>query len=98
MGIDASFPRKNGDRARLISPSLPIFPIQTSGYCLTWYYHMLGIEMGTLSVYLKTEGFTGLLWRLNENVGDIWNAAQVTIKKIPQYDKFSVVFEGFNLK
>lgn len=111
MLLDSSYPRQNGDQARLISPTFSFSP---AGYCLKWFYHMrgqkikhkillkleliknkfLGREMGPLSVYLKTANKMGLLWRFEYNVGDTWNAAQVTITQISKYQDFSFVFEG----
>jgi hypothetical protein len=39
MLMNAASPQKKGDIARLISPVIPFID---GGYCLTWYYHMLG--------------------------------------------------------
>jgi hypothetical protein len=38
MGLYGKF-NKEGELARLISP---VFPNIETGYCLSWYYHMLG--------------------------------------------------------
>ena len=39
MLMNAATPQKKGDVAKLISP---VYPFIAGGYCLTWYYHMLG--------------------------------------------------------
>lgn len=91
MIIDSSFPRQNGDLARLISPQIPFAP---SGYCFSWWYHLFGADMGALSVYLMVEGKLGLYWRMGENLGDIWNYGQFSIPQLANTKNFSVVFEG----
>lgn len=50
--------------------------------------------MGKLSVFIKANNRLGLLWRFGQDVGDIWNSAQVTISKISNYQNFSLIFEG----
>ena len=39
MLMNAASPQKKGDVAKIISP---VFPFISEGYCLTWFYHMLG--------------------------------------------------------
>lgn len=90
MIID-SLLKKAGDLARLVSPQ---FAFEPAGYCLRWYYHMYGADMGTMSVYIKVGDRLGLYWRLGENLFNIWNAAQITIPQIANFKNFSIVFEG----
>ncbi|CAF0741650.1 unnamed protein product, partial [Brachionus calyciflorus] len=82
---------KNRDQARLLSPKFNFIP---EGYCLKWFYHMAGIDMGKLTVYIQVEEKKGLLWRFGENVGKIWNGAQLSILPISDYKNFSIIFEG----
>ena len=49
--------------------------------------------MGTLTVYLRVEDRTKILWRYGSNVGDIWNMARVTIPHFETYTEFTLVFE-----
>lgn len=48
MFIETSDPRKQGDIARLISPSYTASPVES---CLEFWYHMYGTDTGTLNVY-----------------------------------------------
>jgi hypothetical protein len=50
--------------------------------------------MGKLSIYAKYDNKSSVLWRFGDNIGDIWNAGQVTIPQISDYPEFSVIFEG----
>ena len=51
--------------------------------------------MGSLSLYLKAGDRLGLLWKLSEEGGDVWNGAEsVTIPKYSNYDNFTFIFEG----
>jgi len=51
MFIEASAPRKEGQKARLLSPWYqPQF--YTKGACLTFWYHMYGTDIGRLNVYI----------------------------------------------
>lgn len=52
MYIESSAPRQPGDRARLVSPTY----LPSTGSCLTFYYNMYGLTMGTLKVYLAGIG------------------------------------------
>lgn len=37
--FDSSYPKVTGDLARIESP---VFQFAPAGYCLKWFYHMLG--------------------------------------------------------
>ena len=50
--------------------------------------------MGKLKVYLKVENKSSIYWGFGEMTGDIWNAAQLTIRQISHFKEFSFVFEG----
>ena len=91
MVINPPSSAKQGDSARLETPLIPFI---SSGYCLSWFYHMFGADIGKLNVYVKTENRNGLFWSFGENVGDIWNGAEITIPKISDFANFSIVFEG----
>lgn len=76
MYIETSAPRRQGDKARLISPTYP----PTMGRCMTFYYHMHGVGIGSLNIYLRQN--TRLrppIWSESGEKGTRWNAAQVTL-------------------
>ncbi len=57
-----------------------------------------GADMGSLSLFLKTDDRLGLLWKFSEEGGDIWNGAEsVTIPKYSNYENFTFIFEGMLL-
>jgi len=76
MYIEASAPRRPGQKARLFSPgNLP-----TTGACVTFFYHMYGNTMGTLNVYAKVGGALGTpILTTSGNHGNKWLQAQVTV-------------------
>jgi len=76
---------KAGAKARLETPAIPF---TQSGYCLSWFYHMLGPDIGKLNIYVKAGNRRGLAWSFGENLGDIWNEAEITIKKNFRLYKF----------
>ncbi|XP_067319250.1 MAM domain-containing glycosylphosphatidylinositol anchor protein 2 isoform X3 [Anolis sagrei] len=99
MYIEASSPRKEGDRARLISPIFSIPPKNPYGatntaYCFSFYYNMYGQHIGTLNVYLRLKSQTTLespFWSSSGNKGQGWLQARVNIHP---NTSFQVIFEG----
>ncbi|XP_033751996.1 MAM and LDL-receptor class A domain-containing protein 1-like [Pecten maximus] len=88
---EASNPRRNGDKARLISPDVAVTGTQTK--CLTFWYFMMGRNVAQLNVYAKS-GLalpTTPIWRRSGNQGNRWVKAKVdiTAKSV-----FNVVFES----
>ncbi|KAK3727048.1 hypothetical protein QZH41_012550 [Actinostola sp. cb2023] len=63
MYAESSFPRKQGDRARVTAYVNTKFPA-----CFYFHYHMYGKSMGTLRVYLNRR----LVWQLQGNQGNQW--------------------------
>ncbi|KAI8492359.1 hypothetical protein Bbelb_298120 [Branchiostoma belcheri] len=86
MYIESSTPAQTGDVARLFSP-------ETSGPCLEFYFHMFGIQMGTLQVYTRLSGSTDmqLQWELSGDRGDTWNRAVINHNIT---DNYQVIFHG----
>ena len=75
MYIDASYPRKKGDKARLQSAYL----LHTHT-CLRFSYHMNGSATGRLNVYKQSyNGTQALLWRLADRQGLGWRPAEVPL-------------------
>ena len=79
MYIEASQPRRPGQKARLWSPV-----IVGSGSVSFWY-NMFGSGMGTLRVYAAPSVATSStnlgqpLWSLSGNQGNLWYKAQVKL-------------------
>ncbi|XP_076116199.1 MAM and LDL-receptor class A domain-containing protein 1-like isoform X1 [Mytilus galloprovincialis] len=87
--IEASDPRQLGNKARLISPvSLP-----AEEGCLQFWYHMYGSHIGTLNVYVKSNGLLGIaVWSKKGNKGNGWIRGEFPLTKIS--GNFQIVFEG----
>lgn len=59
MYIEGSFPRNEGEVARLLSPRLT----SPNQKCLKFYYHAYGIDMGDLVVnVIKEDGTKTQAW------------------------------------
>ncbi|KAM4689297.1 LOW QUALITY PROTEIN: neuropilin-1 [Discoglossus pictus] len=79
-----------GKAARLLSPVLSSFK---SAHCMTFWYHMSGPHVGSLSIKLKYEKEEDhTLWSVNGNQGDNWKEARVPLLKSPR--QYQVVVEG----
>ena len=81
--MEASSPRKSGDKTRYISER---FTATQSGvnYCLKFWYHMFGSSIGTLNVLIKTAAGNSslaekIVWSLSGNKGKQWRFASVPI-------------------
>ncbi|PIK50171.1 putative MAM and LDL-receptor class A domain-containing protein 1 [Apostichopus japonicus] len=91
-GAEVSFrPPASGqqkdDVARLITPEITA---PSQGYCLQFWYHMYGVSINALNVYVQTDGGPGTLeWTRSGNQGDRWTRGQVFLK-----NSFKVVFEA----
>ncbi|KAI8507319.1 MAM domain-containing glycosylphosphatidylinositol anchor protein 2 [Branchiostoma belcheri] len=71
-----------GVTARLLSPTLPIIPSSSShtSYCLTFWYHMYGLHIGTLSVNRKERGGSEVpIWSLSDEQGNAWRQGQLPL-------------------
>ncbi|XP_075060547.1 MAM domain-containing glycosylphosphatidylinositol anchor protein 1 isoform X2 [Mixophyes fleayi] len=96
MFIEASKPRKLGDKARLVSPMYNItnkFPSHKVSYCVSFYYHMYGRDIGYLNVLLRVMNIgttNSTVWTKNGNLGNKWQHASV---QISPSGPFQVVFE-----
>ncbi|XP_078690973.1 cubilin-like isoform X2 [Branchiostoma floridae x Branchiostoma belcheri] len=74
------------------SLALPIF--RSDGqYCLRWFYHMYGLSMGTLNVYLSQPGQSDMLvWKRSGSQGNVWWPAVTYISTSAVL--FQIRFEG----
>ncbi|XP_078680537.1 uncharacterized protein LOC144915743 [Branchiostoma floridae x Branchiostoma belcheri] len=71
-----------GVTARLLSPTLPVIPSSSShtSYCLTFWYHMYGLHIGTLSVNRKERGGSEVpIWSLSDEQGNAWRQGQLPL-------------------
>lgn len=88
--IESSSPQHAGDKARIDSPVYSA--TGASRACLTFWFSMNGVQIGTLNVYKKTGFVRGqLIWSLTGNQGLNWRKAQVTVSSAIGYQ---VTFEG----
>lgn len=72
--MEASAPRKPGDVAQLINSRIKL----SSPGCLTFWYHMYGLSIGTLAVYDSSSGTPKLLWSQTGDKKDKWFNARVS--------------------
>lgn len=76
MYIETSAPRRNGDKARLIGPSLQVSQPQ----CFSFWYNMLGDHIKALNIYLKRGNSLGTpIWTRTGTQGATWKQAQLTV-------------------
>lgn len=86
--------RHRGKVARLLSP---VVDSSKSSQCMTFWYHMSGAHVGSLSIkleYLNQEGFGQMLWTAgdSERPDDNWREARVLLHK--SLKQYRVVIEG----
>ncbi|XP_017538557.1 MAM domain-containing glycosylphosphatidylinositol anchor protein 2-like isoform X2 [Pygocentrus nattereri] len=101
MYIETSRPRKEGEKARLLSPTFNVAPKNPYGitnppaYCFGFYYHMYGKHIGTLNAFMKQKGQAtsdaSPVWSLTGNQGERWRQAKISIHPT---SSFQVIFEG----
>lgn len=76
---EASFPRQNGDRARLLSPKL------IGDYCLQFYFHMYGAQMGALHLFVLVGAQRTNLGSYTGNRGNTWYLGKANIRGSQAY-------------
>ncbi|XP_019614634.1 PREDICTED: flocculation protein FLO11-like [Branchiostoma belcheri] len=84
----------SGVIVRLLSPAVPIISSAPSntGYCLTFWYHMYGLHIGTLNVNQKCSGGSEVpIWSLSDEQGNVWRQGQLPLDGTAE---FTVVFEA----
>ncbi|XP_046856282.1 MAM and LDL-receptor class A domain-containing protein 1-like isoform X6 [Xenia sp. Carnegie-2017] len=85
--IETSSPRKQGDKAWLVSQSFFY-----SRKCLIFYYHMYGNNIGSLNVYRKIYGSKYKVWSKSGNQGNTWFKAQVNVNSLIY--SYKIIIEG----
>ncbi|XP_019382546.1 PREDICTED: MAM domain-containing glycosylphosphatidylinositol anchor protein 1 isoform X1 [Gavialis gangeticus] len=91
MFIEASRPRVEGDKARLISP---LYNITAKYYCVSFYYHMYGKHIGSLNLLVRVKNKRAIdtqVWSLSGNRGNKWQQVHVPINPP---GPFQIIFEG----
>ncbi len=83
--IESSLPRRPGDTARIQSEQFTA--TSSKGRCMKFWYHMLGPDIGNLTVYLNVTGSSKLipLWRLSGNQGNQWLNGKLPINSAKSY-------------
>ena len=77
--------KSSGDNARIMK-SYPKTP--STGSCLTFWYMMYGLSLGTLNVYQKTgNNFGSAIWSISGDQGRqrTWLKGQVTLNSTTQF-------------
>ena len=73
--MESSAPRRPGDRADLVSQTFT----PTQSRCVTFWYHMNGANIGTLSVLVRVSSNNYTVWTLSGDHGDKWIYAQAPV-------------------
>lgn len=97
--IVESFDRDPGDTTRLISPVYEIEKFRNG--CFRFYYHMFGLFVGYLQVYVKPQSMTVAQVKIDSqfrrfqifgNRGNLWHEAMVSLANVTE--NFQIIFEG----
>ncbi|VDI10253.1 Hypothetical predicted protein [Mytilus galloprovincialis] len=82
MYIETSLAIRKGDNARIWSMTTS----STKGQCISFWYNMYGVSIGTLNVYIA-DNSTGtekmkLVWSLSGNQDNTWHIANVPLSDL----------------
>jgi hypothetical protein len=90
MSVPSASSVREGEKARLLSPWMN----KTNGQCLSFWYHSYGPDVGSLTVYKRLLSTDDLypMWKVNYNFGDVWNAAELTIRDTNE--PWAIAFES----
>ncbi|XP_071956932.1 MAM and LDL-receptor class A domain-containing protein 1-like [Antedon mediterranea] len=77
--IETSSPTLPGYRARLISHPQVGYKNNNKQGCFSFWYHMFGLSIDTLNVYLKQASVETRLWTRYQTQGNQWLKAELTI-------------------
>lgn len=79
--MESSAPRRQGDRALLVSVTFS----PTQSRCVNFWYHMNGVNIGSLNVYVQAGSSNYTIWSLMGDHGDSWIYAQAPISSNLDY-------------
>ena len=97
MYIETSSPRLVNHKARLESEEFQ--PTGASGRCLKFWYHMYGPTIGTLNVWMSSNGTTGQIWSLSRDRGNKWLFGQAPVSSKGVYQVCTcVILSYFQLR
>ncbi|KAF2344949.1 MAM domain, partial [Trinorchestia longiramus] len=90
--IDSSYPRRPGDRARLMTEEFQATD-PDSPLCMRFWTHMHGVGIGTLRVLIinTQDRKPQTIWEISGEAGKIWYQGQVPISSSTP---FKIAFEG----
>ena len=57
----------------------------TSGQCFTFWYHLYGSTIGNVTLFQRVNGIDSPLWTRNQDEGNVWHPALVTLKSTAQF-------------
>ena len=78
--IEASHPRRPGDKALLMSEEFPATRDESGGpLCLRFWTHMYGHGVGSLNVYVRSGDKDRRIWGLTGDAGNNWYMGQAPI-------------------
>lgn len=74
--------RSTGERAILESPNIQG---ATRACTMTFYYHMYGIDIGSLVIYLRSDTTIQMMKNITGDQGNQWNKGNVTFFSVTDY-------------
>jgi len=87
--IEASRPRRRHDKAQLTSLFLNV----TRG-CIEFSYHMRGISLGSLNVYISTKRGNRILFTKKGYQGSVWMKAKIDVDEIKAREGYRIIIEA----
>ena len=93
MFIETSSPRRPNDKARLESEEFQ--PTGSSGRCLKFWYHMYGSSIGSLNVWLNSNGSSGMIWSLSGGQQNQWRYGQAPVSSSNVYQVSTFILHVF---
>ena len=89
MFIETSSPRQHQDKAQLESEEFQ--PTGSSGRCLKFWYHMFGNTIGSLNIWMSSNGTSGQIWSLSGDQNNQWRFGQAPISSKGVYQVSNVI-------
>ncbi len=87
MYIETSSPRVKGDYAILLTPV-----IKAGSKCMTFFYHMYGPNIDTLSIHVtaNNKSFGAPIWRKTGTQGNVWRNATISVNNTANFQVSNV--------